>query len=665
MAAAQPEENSRDSTLWLRRVVFVLALLLTVLALVAWNGPGLRLAVGPVRISATNPSHLLLEGAALWLIGSLVAPRRHRLGLLCPLGAVVLAGIIDASPRRVGDAAEYVGMTLRMNNGLSPTLVGDESQRLLADVIALPGFADARFDLTPPGRDAGQRFYHFWLYSFLATPFASITRVVGAHPVYAFTALNLLLFTALTWWLAARGRAIVAVLIVAGPLIWWVDKAHTEVFLFVLLTFAALLVERYPFLALTAAAIAAAQNPAALVVVGVCGVAALVRRHDTRNGLAGVLVAAVIVAIPPVYYWWTMGTWSPLTSTIGRYVPGVRALLTPLLDPNLGLIFYAPILVILAVLGISRVSRRTAWVCGSTIALLLVVVTQSANVNHGGTPSMSRYGIWLLAFLVPFIGEGVDRLQQKRPGLLVAAMTVSIAFSLWIFRPALEEHNAAPNALAAQVWNSWPSLDNPLPEVFADRVSGADGLAPVPVATRGCTKVLTRGDGDTAWWPFPCAPLPAPDECRREGALCYVNAGVYRVAPEQPLFTGLFRPAHSWTATTATRLQGILARLGGNTSFVRLGGGSQRAEGGSQLTPLYIVEGRLGAAIWIQPAQPALTTDAVKPTLRLRLTSPSVVDVLDGTTLVPARTSLSLPPGVHALPVDPGTLSLVLVADTP
>ncbi len=659
-----PSEPLQDRTRLLRRALFVLASLLASMALVAWSGPGLRLTLGPLRVSATNPSHLLLESVALWLIGAVCAPRQRQLALLLPLGAVVLAGVIGSSPRRVGDSAEYVAMTLRMSTGVSPALDADAPQRLLTEVVALPGFADARFDLSPPGLDGSRRFYHFWLYSLLAAPVASVTRAIGAHPVYAFTAVNVLLILTLAWWLVAHGRSAAAVLIVAGPLLWWVDKAHAEVFLFVLIAFATLLVDRHPLIALLAAAVAAAQNPAALVVVVVCCIAVFVR-HDVRRGLTGILLAAAILAVPQAYYWWTMGTWSPLVSTIGSSVPGMRALITPLLDPNLGLLPYAPVLMVLAVLGASRVSRPTALACGSAAALLLLVVAQSANVNHGGTPGMSRYALWLLAILVPLVAEGAELLKQRHPDLLVAAITVSVACSLWLFRPALEERHTAPNWFTTLAWSRWPGLDNPLPEVFADRVGGADGQSVVPVATRGCSKVLTRGDGDAVWWPFPCTPSQAPDECVREGALCYVNNGVFRRAPAQPLFSGLFRPAHAWTLSTLPRLRGILTRLGPGASSVRLGGGSVRAVGGSQLTPLYIVEGQHGAAVWVQPAAPAVEAAIVNPSLQVSVASASTIEIMDGTSLVPVQTARSLPPGAHTISLEPGRLRLVLVADTP
>jgi len=51
-----------------------------------------------------------------------------------------------------------------------------------------------------------------------------------------------------------------------------------------------------------------------------------------------------------------------------------------------------------------------------------------------------------------------------------------------------------------------PSIDNPLPEIFAERLPGLDENW-LPVATPGCEKLLLPGRGGRdSVWPMPCAP---------------------------------------------------------------------------------------------------------------------------------------------------------------
>jgi len=112
---------------------------------------------------------------------------------------------------------------------------------------------------------------------------------------------------------------------------------------------------------------------------------------------------------------------------------------------------------------------------------------------------MSRYGVWLLALAVPLIADGCVRLELTCPALLRILVAVSVVCSAYVFRPAWSDRQGqSPNWLAQTVWTTWPAAENPVPEVFAERVSGRDGRAVVPVSTAGCEKVLIRGDGTDA-----------------------------------------------------------------------------------------------------------------------------------------------------------------------
>src|SRR5262249_16347501 len=179
---------------------------------------------------------------------------------------------------------------------------------------------------------------------------------------------------------------------------------------------------------------------------------------------------------------------------------------------------------------------------GTTTALVIVVATGmllvfgvTFNVNHGGTPGMSRYALWLLAVLTPLVVAGIGRLA-RREWLAVIAVSLSALMTLVLFLPSYTERANSPNRLATLLWSALPGVDDPLPEGFAERVTGIDGTPPVPAATAGCGKILIRGDGTDAWWPFPCEPRTAPSLCTRLNALCYVNAGAFAVAPSQPRF---------------------------------------------------------------------------------------------------------------------------------
>ena len=92
-----------------------------------------------------------------------------------------------------------------------------------------------------PGPDARRDFVHFWFYPLLAVPAVWITQFIGVTPIVAFIALNLALLGIAFWVALPRIGAAASLLLFAGPIVWWMDKPHTESFTFALLILAVVL----------------------------------------------------------------------------------------------------------------------------------------------------------------------------------------------------------------------------------------------------------------------------------------------------------------------------------------------------------------------------------------------------------------------------------------
>jgi hypothetical protein len=213
-----------------------------------------------------------------------------------------------------------------------------------------------------------------------------------------------------------------------------------------------------------------------------------------------------------------------------------------LVDPNLGIFVHDPLILIAAAGAVlvaltrrpSRLSDMRHLVTLAVAVLFAVAFTQTGNFNSGGTPGPSRYGLWLLPLAIPVIASSASTMWVR--GLAVASI-------LWCsahFAPAAPESYLHPTALAERLWDRNPEVDNPLAEVFAERVSGQEPPPKPPIATTGCEKVLVAGDGMRVGWPSRCdAIVPnAPSECRENGALCYANklltTYTFKRAPASP-----------------------------------------------------------------------------------------------------------------------------------
>jgi hypothetical protein len=201
-----------------------------------------------------------------------------------------------------------------------------------------------------------------------------------------------------------------------------------------------------------------------------------------------------------------------------------------LTDPNLGLLPHVPLYAV-AVLGALIVTgflapRRLAspglLAALASGAWLAFVAATATNVNHGGTPGLSRYATWFIPLAIPLFQE-VDRLLFRRLNWLAVPALASAILGVWAFHPARAEAADRPTRLASFLWTRYPSFDNPLPEVCDERLRGLDENW-LPVATSGCEKILLPGRGGRdSVWPMPCAPATPPARCQAAGAVCYAN----------------------------------------------------------------------------------------------------------------------------------------------
>jgi hypothetical protein len=176
-----------------------------------------------------------------------------------------------------------------------------------------------------------------------------------------------------------------------------------------------------------------------------------------------------------------------------------------------------------------RALLRTAWVPLLAGGAFFWTFAHVTNFNHGATPGMSRYALWLIPLAIPLLRaarEPASATNDTHPlgrRQLAALALASVAWSLAFFNPYRSEGVGTPSALARLAWHHFPALDNPLPEIFVERNSGFETTA-MPVAEPGCAKVLlmagAEGDGT---WPIPCPPARVPPVCSRPGALCYAN----------------------------------------------------------------------------------------------------------------------------------------------
>ncbi|HEX9698183.1 MAG TPA: hypothetical protein VGD06_01880, partial [Acidobacteriota bacterium] len=564
------------------------------------------------------------------------------------LFAALLAASALSGPTVVGDGAEYIGMALSLLEFGSPAPTPQQADVLEAELQR----HDLRLqrDALHEGNDGRLHYRHFWLYPALAAPAVYVALGVGLSPAWGFVALNAGLFAAATGGVAAVLGIRLILLLFAGPIIWWLDKPHPEIFVFSLLAAGFALIGRRPAAALIAWGVAAAQYPpiAALLplavtlvcwsegrrspgpggaglegadagtagTAGPAGTASSPRRSATPTShvrlLAGAGIALLIASIHPVWYLWRLGVPTPFVFW-GRppAVPTLREWGAVLWDLNIGALFNAPLLVAAVLLAAivrvrspapapsrtatatkaatpsegaasaaapgttkvtaaaeppgsaaDRLTQTAIGTAGGALLLLPVAFAQTVNVNHGGTPGMSRYALWLIPLSIPVLARFRAARTPWAPRAMTVLVVLSVIWSLVYFHPARPESYTEPTSVAMLVWTRAPRLSAPLPEIFSERTRGREP-GELPATTPGCEKILLLAGA----WPAPCGPAPAPEGCSRPGALCYADRrssppGSYRFRPlDGGPQAGYERRSETWPEAYVPAISAALERL--------------------------------------------------------------------------------------------------------
>jgi len=475
---------------------------------------------------------------------------------------VVVALVAGSTLRRVGDGGEYLALSLNLLHAGRPWLAPGDLEQRRAEVAQVDEAAAAALPSVVVTETGGLGVtIHFWLYSAMAAPFVWLASVLRLNPLAGFTPLNVAMLAAafgLVWDRLGRG---VTWLVMTGPIIWWIDKAHADAFVFATLLVAFVRWRDAPALALVSLGAASAQYPPIAPLIPMFAAAMLLTNRGSRRAgswWSGAVLAIFLAALHPLYNFWLIGRPSPFLLTTNRQLPSLSEFGAVLVDPAIGVLANFPglslalvtSLVLLVWRAPGRLASAETALALAAGGLFLLSFTATSNLHHGGTPGMSRFALWLIPLALPLIRLAEEAGGRRVAASLAAIALASFAWSAFAFHPKHAELSREPTWLADYLWTRHPGWNNPAPEVFGE-INGTDDLR-LPVATRQCEKALLIGRGrEGGTWPIPCYPAPIPARCLEPGVLCYANGrgarvDYVKVASRQP--GALYRAGRAWPA---------------------------------------------------------------------------------------------------------------------
>ena len=421
-------------------------------------------------------------------------PRGARGLTLCNLfllGAVSVAtlGCLGAGPR-VGDGYDYYVMLFSVAESLTPYTTDRAGDVFEAYAATRPDWTGPRqYDRACPVTE------HFWLYSWLAALFYWPLKGCGLDAGLSFNCLHvaLLLVAARIVHRNLGPPAVLGLilLVIFSPLLWSINKAHTEFFTVMTATvgMAYFLVGQYPRSA-AGFALAATQNlsfaPVALLALGFG-----FRRHGWKlivGQCRPLALTAGLLVLHPLYFLMCQGQLTPKMAEneliFGSYLLPVKHMAAFWFDPDAGLLANWPLALPLLAIAAAPCLRRPGRLVTETVvfaALAIVGLTWSYTRLVGGfggggaTIGVSRYAVWMLFLFLPVQWRVLTWMAVQRRALswsVAGAWLLLGGLTSWLYWPSLAELSGRPSPVAGMLYANLPGLYDPVPLVFYDCYGG-------------------------------------------------------------------------------------------------------------------------------------------------------------------------------------------------
>ena len=442
--------------------------------------------------------------------------------------------LFTRQPARTGDGTQYLLTTVAFGETRQPFITqkvidryNDLLQRepLRAGFPVLPQNFSNSFYGQPIPVPSGLSYepLHFWFLGLMTAPYYWITQETGRNFADSYTLLFASLWLVMV--LAAyrfngiAGLTAATILALFSPVLWFVDKPQTEFLTFFCVLMAVILIDAELSLwAAAAMAIAATQNPALLPLVAVLlGCWLWVRRGRMPSRADALLctATALLIVVPPGYYFARHGIFTPLIGGGFSSSENItfKRIVSLFIDPDIGLYPNWPLGALALAVGVAAaiplIRRHKAalllekirekpllWIfTGAFLAMMPLAHATQGNFNHGGTVNISRYALWYIPLHYPLVLYALRRLSgpvwtctslyQKVAVLAgVCIAVLAICFNLICFAPQRGEVSERHSLVARIVYDRFPAVFDPTPEVFIGRT----GNLANPVA-RGVTRI--------------------------------------------------------------------------------------------------------------------------------------------------------------------------------
>lgn len=391
-----------------------------------------------------------------------------------------------------GDGYEYMFQTTSFRNHLSFEVTEqdvEDTARVFDDDRAYDKYSDLTLD-----REGRAYCNHFGFYSVLVLPLRMILFRLGYDPTYSFFIFNLLLMavaasvTLIFLKTDDMKKLCLVLLILLSPAFLYISWVHTEVYIFAFAVMGMVFWHnRQRGIAILMVSLAAIQNLGILplgMMIGIDHIIEVVLSSREEKKKVPYLCRRILpyglfylpAFVPMAMNLIHFGTISVIAEKVTDTTDLLRKAAAFIIDPNIGLIIYVPVMVIgFAVIAIAsivmKVNLRKTVFHILAIAGMLFIVAFEKQINCGMNGIM-RYCVWICpVFFFYFVLNFDHAFRNYRLFHILAVFSsclTAVIMSLFLWGPFVYGQNGF-SPVARLILSTCPSVYDPPVGIFYSR----------------------------------------------------------------------------------------------------------------------------------------------------------------------------------------------------
>ncbi len=401
-------------------------------------------------------------------------------------------------PQQAGDIVEYYGMTVSLLNHGDVRLT--DNDRIEVEKILSPlYFSDPQYYIK--GVDGGRYPVHFVFYSYLLLPARIFLFFLSANPLLSFSITNFwiltvtLIVTFICYIKDNKSRIMLFLLVYFSPILSFITWPGPDLYYvsLMLISLFAFFKKEYFIAAILSSFASWHSQPLIFIPISFSLLIILQsffqKRGINKDLVIQILLIGFLTVFPYFYNFLQFGVFTPWTIFdnfwtrtygFGLQNIGIRKLFEQFFDPNIGLMWYAPLVFFLGIYYCVKNIKYDQRIIFLVPAFIITAFLYQTNPAwHYGTAGYgpTRHILFFLALFIYFAYKQIIKIEISFNKLLLL-----IFLFLWQIYTLVVNGFLSPDfrntlkhtPFARYILDNYPAIYNPTPEIFADRTDSTD-----------------------------------------------------------------------------------------------------------------------------------------------------------------------------------------------